>query len=244
MPDPRGARRLLPFDCDVKFNNKEFCASAVAPRSIALQENWLADTGATAHITMSDVGMTNVRPVSVTVVVGDGSEIKCTKRGDIKLTNGEKTMILKDVLYTPKFHKNIVSLGVLIRDGFDLSVTGSTMTVKKGRGGHISFNRETNGVFYYFKGMSINSLESHGVFLLRRRIYYPKLWTSYLSSYLQQNMSSSIYDVIMQVKISKICHLYAPSMVFRLNTQHQIHLSRTVLLSASLSPYVIEAVLL
>ena len=139
-------------DCDVKFNNKEFCASAVAPRSIALQENWLADTGATAHITMSDVGMTNVRPVSVTVVVGDGSEIKCTKRGDIKLTNGEKTMTLKDVLYTPKFHKNIVSLGVLIRDGFDLSVTGSTMTVKKGRGGHISFNRETNGVLYYFKG--------------------------------------------------------------------------------------------
>ena len=139
-------------DCHVKFNNEEFCASAVAPRSIALQENWLADTGSTAHITMSDVGMTNVRPVSVTVVVGDGSEIKCTKRGDIKLTNGEKTMKLKDVLYTPKFHKNIVSLGVLIRDGFDLSVTGSTMTVKKGRGGHISFNRETNGVLYYFKG--------------------------------------------------------------------------------------------
>ena len=137
-------------DCDVKFNNKEFCASAVAPRSIALQENWVADTGATAHITMSDVGMTNVRPVSVTVVVGDGSEIKCTKRGDIKLTNGEQTMTLKDVLYTPKFHKNIVSLGVLIRDGFDLSVTGSTMTVKKGRGGHISFNRETNGVLYFF----------------------------------------------------------------------------------------------
>ena len=27
-------------------------------------------------------------------------------------------------MYTPKFHKNIVSLGVLIRDGFDLSVTG------------------------------------------------------------------------------------------------------------------------
>jgi hypothetical protein len=105
---------------------------------------------------MSDVGMTNVRPVSVTVVVGDGSEIKCTKRGDIMFTNGEKTMTLKDVLYTPKFHKNIVSLGVLIRDGFDLSVTGSTMTVKKGRGGHISFNRETKAAMefssYYFKG--------------------------------------------------------------------------------------------
>ena len=55
-------------DCYVKIYYKEFCASAVASRSIALQENWLADTRATAHITMSDVGMTNVRPVSVTVV--------------------------------------------------------------------------------------------------------------------------------------------------------------------------------
>ena len=71
--------------------------------------------------------MTNVRPVSVTVVVGDGSEIKCTKRGDIKLTNGEKTMTLKDVLYTPKFHKNIVSLGVLIHNSFDLSPQNKTL---------------------------------------------------------------------------------------------------------------------
>ena len=96
-------------DCDVKINIKEFCASAIAPCSFALQENWLADTLATAHdITMSDVGMANVRPVSFTVVLGDGSEIKCTKRGDIKLTKRKKTMTLKDVLYKPKFHKNIV----------------------------------------------------------------------------------------------------------------------------------------
>ena len=143
-------------DCDVKINNNEFCASVVvAPCSIALQENWLTDSGATAHITMIDIGMTNVCPVSVTVVVSDGSDIKCTKRGDIKLANGERTMTLKDVLYMPKFHKNIVSLGVLIRESFNFSVTGSTMTIKKGHG-HISFNRETNGVLYYCKGSRVS----------------------------------------------------------------------------------------
>jgi hypothetical protein len=58
-------------------------------------------------------------------------------------------MTLKDVLYMPEFHKNIVSLGVIIRDGFELSVTGSTMTVKKGSGGHISFNRETKAAMEF-----------------------------------------------------------------------------------------------
>jgi hypothetical protein len=119
--------------------------------SAASHENWLADTGATAHITMQDVAMVNVQPVSIGVVVGDGTAVTCTKRGDITLLMGKKTLTLKDVLYTPKFQKNIISIAVLIRDGYDLSVSGSTMTIKKGQN-QLCFNREPNGVLYYFKG--------------------------------------------------------------------------------------------
>ena len=123
----------------------ELCISA------ASNENWLADTGATAHITMQDAGMINVQSVNIAVVVGDGAEVKCTKRGDITLLMGGKTLILKGVLYTAKFHQNIISIGVLIRDGYDLTVSGSTMTIKKGSN-QLCLNRETNGVLYYFKG--------------------------------------------------------------------------------------------
>ena len=46
-----------------KKTASEMCASA------ASHENWLADTGATAHITMEDDAMVNVKPVNIAVVV-------------------------------------------------------------------------------------------------------------------------------------------------------------------------------
>ena len=50
-------------------------------------ERWLVDTGATTHITMTDEYMTNVENVKVSVIVGYGKEVVCTKRGDILITN-------------------------------------------------------------------------------------------------------------------------------------------------------------
>jgi hypothetical protein len=52
-------------------SKSEFCATSDG------SERWLADTGATTHISMSDAGMTNVTSVNVKVIVGDGSEVVC-----------------------------------------------------------------------------------------------------------------------------------------------------------------------
>ena len=128
-----------------KKTESEFCTSA------ASHENWLANTGATAHIIMQDNRMVNLYQLNISVVVGDGTEVTCTKRGDITLRMGEKAFTLKQVLYTPKFHKNIISIGVLIRDGCEILVSSSTMTTTKGQT-QVCFNQEPNGVLYYFKG--------------------------------------------------------------------------------------------
>ena len=45
----------------------EFCASSDGT------EKWLADTGATTHISMSDHHMTNAEDVSIKVIAGDGN---------------------------------------------------------------------------------------------------------------------------------------------------------------------------
>ena len=45
-------------------------------------ERWLADTGATSHITMCNNYMTNMKEVNVGVVVGDGEEFICKECGD------------------------------------------------------------------------------------------------------------------------------------------------------------------
>ena len=116
------------IDSEISGNveNNEFCGAS----SDTKQENWLADTGATSHITMSDTEMTDVETVDIVVVVGNGNEITCTKRGTLRLkTKSGNVLPLKKVLYTPKFHKNIVSIGVLIKSGYHVQMSGSTMTV-------------------------------------------------------------------------------------------------------------------
>ena len=66
--------------------------------------------------------MSNIDQVNVKVIVGDGTEISCTKRGNLRLTDGKGELLLQRVLYSPKIHKNIVSIGSLIRDGHQVEI--------------------------------------------------------------------------------------------------------------------------
>ena len=65
----------------------QYCASSNGT------ERWLADTGATTHITMTDEYMTTVENVKVSVIVGYGKEVVCTKRGDILISNKTCSML-------------------------------------------------------------------------------------------------------------------------------------------------------
>ena len=120
-------------------------------------EKWLADTGASSHITMSDRGMTNTENVSIRVIVGDGKEVLCTKRGDVHLQGpGGETLILKKVLYAPNIHKNIVSLGVFVRTGkYNVQITGPKLSLRKddGSGGQLEFVSKGSDVLYYYEGV-------------------------------------------------------------------------------------------
>ena len=127
------------------------------------KERWLADTGATTHITMNDHNMTNVENVNVTVIVGDGKEVICMKRGDILISNGESKMLLQQVLYTPNFHQNIVSIGQFARrGGSEVLMRGSTLRLRKEASTHeLTFKCNSNSVLYYYKGLSTHSIEGH-----------------------------------------------------------------------------------
>ena len=136
----------------------EFCASSDGT------ELWLADTGATSHITTNDRLMFNVENVSVRVIVGDGKEVVCTKRGDV-LLNGEKgeTLLLQRVLYAPRFHKNIFCVGAFVKkDDYEVQISGQSLRLtRKSAQAHIDFRSETNGVLYYFRGKRAIGEASH-----------------------------------------------------------------------------------
>ena len=49
------------------------------------KEKLIGDSGATVHITNSDVGMFNVKKCNFDITVGNQERTKCTKMGDIQL---------------------------------------------------------------------------------------------------------------------------------------------------------------
>jgi hypothetical protein len=135
---------------------REFCASSEG------KERWLADTGATTHITMNDKYMTDIETVKVTVIVGDGKEVLCTKRGNIIVSNGESSMLLQGVLYTPDFHKNIVSIGQFVKKGgCEVLMRGSTLSLRKEDSEQeLTFRCDSTSVLYYFEGNRMSSGET------------------------------------------------------------------------------------
>lgn len=142
-------------DCNLKSKTETSEGTTQIYSVSAGSEMWLADTGATSHVTMNDHGMTNVENVSILVVVGDGKEVLCTKRGDILLSGTDGQMLLlKKVLYTNAFHKNIISIGTFVQKGnYEVKIKGSTLSLMKtGHTGQLDFKSNEENALYYFKG--------------------------------------------------------------------------------------------
>ena len=72
-------------------------------------QEWVLDSGASRHITYDFTKMINVRPVSITIAFGNGSEAKASHIGDVPFTldNGS-TMTVLDVLYVPEATSNLL----------------------------------------------------------------------------------------------------------------------------------------
>ena len=47
--------------------------------TIKSHEQWFGDSGASVHITNSDLGLFNIRPCDTGITIGDGSKLKCEK---------------------------------------------------------------------------------------------------------------------------------------------------------------------
>jgi hypothetical protein len=78
-------------------DNKESCNMATNFDGNSV-ERWLIDSGAMSHITNSDSYLTEQESVSVNVMVGDGKEILCVKRGNVCVKKGLQTLQLRRVL--------------------------------------------------------------------------------------------------------------------------------------------------
>jgi len=97
---------------------------------------WIADSGASTHITTMDVGLFNVRSVNVPVQIGNSKLVYATKIGKltIKYQNkkGEEALLLlKNIQYIPGFSSNLFSLTVALTKNCLIYNQGRAIIVEK-----------------------------------------------------------------------------------------------------------------
>jgi hypothetical protein len=97
---------------------------------------WIADSGASCHLTNDDTAMYNCQKVHERICVGDGREILATKQGSILVEvhqcNGTKTLTsIKNCKYVPDLQTNLFSITRAISIGWKLGNSGVHITLEK-----------------------------------------------------------------------------------------------------------------
>ena len=90
------------------------------------KHTWIADSGASSHLTNDPDGLYDVKPVDTEIRLGDDHAVKAEKKGKLKVlvkqADGSTiAFVLEDVKYVPKLGYNFFSLTKVVHDkGFEL----------------------------------------------------------------------------------------------------------------------------
>ena len=123
------------------FSAKETLTSAQLKNG----DYWIADSGASTHLTFDDCSMKNIRSTSVKVVMGNSSSTKSAKTGDISgllMMNKNKKAVsatLQDVAYAKDAQYNLFSLTYMMKKGWSMTANNDEIILKKGKI-QLSFN--------------------------------------------------------------------------------------------------------
>ena len=88
---------------------------------------WIADSGATSHMTHSSTFLHDVKPtIGLQVRVGNGATLACLYKGTLTMVNKQgRRVTLSDVLYVPGLGVNLLSIGKLQERGYTTTFPGS-----------------------------------------------------------------------------------------------------------------------
>jgi len=97
---------------------------------------WIADSGATSHMTNDDKGMYDWKEICQPVRVGNGNEVTAKKIGKLDMVvqnqDGTKTKVtLTNVQYVPAFWIKLFSLTAAMANGCDIFSEGMKIIVSK-----------------------------------------------------------------------------------------------------------------
>ena len=127
------------------------------------QSGWWLDCGATIHVCNNrEMFKTFEAADGEEVQMGNGSRASVSGKGTIELnfTSGKKLTLL-NVLFVPDIRKNLISVDLLDRRGFKISVeSGKAILTKNGM--FVGKGFACNGMYK----MSINKVESASAYMI------------------------------------------------------------------------------
>ena len=111
-----------------------------------INENiWIADSGASCHMTNSLEGMTDLKTDYSRIKIGNGNILMGIKKGtyegmDVSKDNKKTRIQLKNVRYVPDMFCKLISLTQAMRNGYDVLGKKDKITLSQGKS-RVSFDR-------------------------------------------------------------------------------------------------------
>jgi hypothetical protein len=140
--DDNGPPPLIPrfaADYDSKDDEDIALSNIDKERADKIGPNtWLADIGASCHLTNSDDGMFDVHVISSPVKIGNRKALTATEIGKMRRTiiqkNGDTVDItLTEVKYVEDLWVNLFSIGKGLQNGFNIGNKGINIFLMKGK---------------------------------------------------------------------------------------------------------------
>ena len=117
----------------------------------AHQDDFMLDSGANIHCGTSTDGMRNIRLNHSKVLVADKSRVTAQYKGDLPIMSeeGDAVVVLTEVRVMPNFHRNIVSLPILLSKGCTIEYANySKIVVATKEDVKLTFLRKDDDLYY------------------------------------------------------------------------------------------------
>ena len=96
---------------------------------------WILDSGASAHVTYSKVGMINLKPIDKKIKVGNGKHVQAThigtKIGTVFFEHRATKIRIEEVLLVPEMYCNLISATKLMANGCTITGIENVITIEK-----------------------------------------------------------------------------------------------------------------
>jgi len=143
------------------YNGLEIALGATRRKTEIDDEMWLGDTDASCHMTYTTHGMRNLKPMTSSVIFGNGQKLQCThigeKLGVVIQKDGTSARIkMKNVKVMPDLFCNLFSISAALKEGCSLEGNASELTVSIGNRKYRFDNKIKSGKGFVF-GIKINT---------------------------------------------------------------------------------------